>query len=138
MIGPPLAGVYAATKGAIESFSDSLRREVSHFGISVSIIEPCYVATNLLSFASSEAHTAIRTTTTTTIPLLNSDSSNKDNGNNNNYRELYAPLYSKQVEEVIKFCVQRASSPTVTSDAIEVISLSLTQTLSLLLLFKLN
>lgn len=146
--GPPLAGVYAATKGAIESFSDSLRREVAHFGISVSLIEPCYVATSLLSAASSESHTAVRQVPPPNDNQNNTQNNNKndnksdnkneknkksDNNNKKNkndakggdvivdYKKLYAPLYSSQVEAIIKFCVKRASSPQVTTDAIVVL-----------------
>jgi short-subunit dehydrogenase len=108
LLGPPLAGVYAATKGAIESFSDSLRREVAHFGISVSLIEPCYVATNLLSAATAETQSALKQTC--------SDSSDECSG----HRKLYAPFYSETIETIIKFCAKCASSPQVTTTAIEV------------------
>ena len=39
----PLNSMYAASKHAMESMSDALRREVAHMGISVSLIEPAYV-----------------------------------------------------------------------------------------------
>jgi NAD(P)-dependent dehydrogenase (short-subunit alcohol dehydrogenase family) len=41
----PLAGPYAASKHALEGVSDSLRRELRPWGISVSIIEPGAVVT---------------------------------------------------------------------------------------------
>jgi NAD(P)-dependent dehydrogenase (short-subunit alcohol dehydrogenase family) len=41
----PLAGPYAASKFALEAVSDSLRREVSRFGVKVSVIEPGGIAT---------------------------------------------------------------------------------------------
>ena len=41
----PLAGPYAASKFALEGLSDSLRREVSQFGIEVSLVEPGGVKT---------------------------------------------------------------------------------------------
>lgn len=37
---PPMLGVYAMSKYAIEAFSDGLRRELNTSGISVSLIEP--------------------------------------------------------------------------------------------------
>lgn len=39
----PLSSIYCATKSALESFSDALRREVDAFGISVSILKPGFV-----------------------------------------------------------------------------------------------
>ncbi len=44
----PMIGWYGASKQAVESLSDSLRREVKSFGISVSIIEPGAMATEFL------------------------------------------------------------------------------------------
>jgi NAD(P)-dependent dehydrogenase (short-subunit alcohol dehydrogenase family) len=42
---PPYFGPYAATKHALEAFTDSLRMELRHWGIGVSLIEPDAVAT---------------------------------------------------------------------------------------------
>ena len=42
-VSRPLNSMYAASKHAMESMSDALRREVAHMGISVSLIEPAYV-----------------------------------------------------------------------------------------------
>lgn len=117
--GPPLAGIYAATKGAIESFSDSLRREVAHFGISVSIIEPCYVATGLFSVASSSPSLSSEGHNTISHTNLPKETKN-DNNSVTDYRKLYYPLYSSQVEAIINFCVKRSSSPDVTTEAIKV------------------
>lgn len=44
-ISGPLNGPYAATKFALEAISESLRRELSHFGIQVVVIEPGYIDT---------------------------------------------------------------------------------------------
>jgi NAD(P)-dependent dehydrogenase (short-subunit alcohol dehydrogenase family) len=41
----PLAGVYNATKYALESLSDALRIELHQFGVNVSLIEPGYIKT---------------------------------------------------------------------------------------------
>ena len=42
----PLGGWYHASKFALEAISDSLRGEVSQFGIDVTIVQPGYVATD--------------------------------------------------------------------------------------------
>ena len=51
----PLLGAYAASKFALEGLTDSLRREVRHFGIEVSIIEPGGVATPIWDKSGAEA-----------------------------------------------------------------------------------
>lgn len=43
LVGNIKNAVYSASKFALEGFSDALRREVAHFGISVSVIEPAFV-----------------------------------------------------------------------------------------------
>ncbi len=43
----PFEGPYAISKYAIEAFSDSLRREISQFGIKVILIEPSKVKTEI-------------------------------------------------------------------------------------------
>jgi len=43
-VATPLEGPYAATKFALEAFSESLHYEVGHFGIRVVIVEPGYTA----------------------------------------------------------------------------------------------
>lgn len=45
-IAPQYLGWYNATKFAVEGYSDSLRREVSEFGIKVVVIEPGLIQTN--------------------------------------------------------------------------------------------
>lgn len=47
-VGLPASSVYAATKAAVISFSDSLRREVRSQGIHVTAFCPGFVATNFL------------------------------------------------------------------------------------------
>lgn len=42
----PLGGWYHASKFALEALSDSLRGEVSQFGIDVAVVQPSYVATD--------------------------------------------------------------------------------------------
>ena len=43
----PLAGVYGATKHAVEALSEALRFELGHFGVRVLLIEPGVIATGL-------------------------------------------------------------------------------------------
>ena len=43
----PYMGIYAATKHAIEGYSESLDHEVRQFGIRVSVVEPGFTRTNL-------------------------------------------------------------------------------------------
>ena len=49
LIGGQMASFYCATKFAIEGFSESLSKEVSPFGISVTIVEPGPFRTDFLS-----------------------------------------------------------------------------------------
>ena len=44
----PLSGVYAASKWALEAFSEAMDNELRHFGIRVIVVEPGYIATPLL------------------------------------------------------------------------------------------
>jgi NAD(P)-dependent dehydrogenase (short-subunit alcohol dehydrogenase family) len=44
-VAPPLDGMYSGTKFALEGMSEALMREVGHFGIKVSIIEPGFFQT---------------------------------------------------------------------------------------------
>ncbi len=43
----PYMGIYAATKHAIEGYSESMDHEVRQFGIRVSVVEPGFTRTNL-------------------------------------------------------------------------------------------
>jgi NAD(P)-dependent dehydrogenase (short-subunit alcohol dehydrogenase family) len=47
LIASPFMGIYAASKFAVEGLSDSLRREVQRFGVSVSVIEPGPIKTKI-------------------------------------------------------------------------------------------
>ncbi|MBO9667127.1 MAG: SDR family oxidoreductase [Bdellovibrio sp.] len=48
-IASPFLGPYCASKFAVRSFSDSLRREVGYFGVRVSLIEPGPIRTEIWS-----------------------------------------------------------------------------------------
>ena len=47
--GPPFLGFYAASKHALEGYSEVLRHEVAQFGISVSVVEPSATKTPINS-----------------------------------------------------------------------------------------
>ncbi len=47
-VGTPAAGVYCASKACSSLLSDSLRAEVAHLGIKVTVVEPGYFRTDLL------------------------------------------------------------------------------------------
>jgi NAD(P)-dependent dehydrogenase (short-subunit alcohol dehydrogenase family) len=44
-VAPPLDGMYAGTKFALEGLSEALMREVGHFGINVALVEPGFFST---------------------------------------------------------------------------------------------
>jgi NAD(P)-dependent dehydrogenase (short-subunit alcohol dehydrogenase family) len=52
LVGAPTAGIYGATKFAIEGFAEALAGEVAGFGIHVTLIEPGGYKTNFLSGSS--------------------------------------------------------------------------------------
>lgn len=45
MSATPLNGFYAATKHALEAISETMWRELRHFGVRVAVVEPGYIAT---------------------------------------------------------------------------------------------
>lgn len=51
LIPVPFEGFYAATKSALEGYTEALRHEVKSFGIKVSIIEPGFYKTNISAAA---------------------------------------------------------------------------------------
>lgn len=48
-ISSPFSGVYAASKFAVEAISDALRRELAVHGVSVSVVQPGYVKTQIIA-----------------------------------------------------------------------------------------
>ena len=56
-------GPYAGTKFALEAVSDSLRRELAPFGVSVVVVEPGAVRTEMLGRAIATAHELASTMT---------------------------------------------------------------------------
>ncbi|HEY6410909.1 MAG TPA: SDR family NAD(P)-dependent oxidoreductase [Ktedonobacteraceae bacterium] len=48
-VAPPYVGVYATSKFALEGLSEALREEVRPFGVDVSLVEPAFVKTHIVS-----------------------------------------------------------------------------------------
>ena len=48
-VAPPYSGVYATSKFALEGLSEALREEVRPFGVDVSLVEPSFVKTSIVS-----------------------------------------------------------------------------------------
>lgn len=48
LVARPYTSIYSGSKYAMEGFSDALRREIAHMGISVSVVEPAFVKTEIL------------------------------------------------------------------------------------------
>mmetsp|Transcript_119388 Transcript_119388/g.234583 ORF Transcript_119388/g.234583 Transcript_119388/m.234583 type:complete len:310 (-) Transcript_119388:44-973(-) len=48
-VSSPFSGAYAASKYAVEALSDSLRRELVEHGVSVSVVQPGYVRTQIIA-----------------------------------------------------------------------------------------
>lgn len=48
-VAPPYAGLYATSKFALEGLSEALSEEVRPFGVDVSLVEPAFVKTHIVS-----------------------------------------------------------------------------------------
>jgi len=110
---PPLQGTYAASKHAFEGFSDALRRELGpQFNISVSIVEPAYVTSNLqtTATATSQEH-ALSSSSTGCLDTSRGVTEE-------NMKAMYSKLYSSFNSKKVVFSVSMASSADVTSWAI--------------------
>ncbi len=49
IVSTPFSGMYAASKYAVEALSDALRRELLSHGVSVSVVQPGYVRTQIIA-----------------------------------------------------------------------------------------
>jgi hypothetical protein len=97
-IAPPLQGTYAASKHAFEGYSDALRRELLHFGISVSIVEPAYVLSNLQATATAGSGASMYHGVTA-----------------DKIKEDYSHLYNTSNSEAIVHNISLANPPDVTT-----------------------
>jgi NAD(P)-dependent dehydrogenase (short-subunit alcohol dehydrogenase family) len=59
-VAPPFLGVYAASKFAAEGMTEAWRAELRPFGISVSLVEPGFVRSNIVSNAPSHVIERVR------------------------------------------------------------------------------
>lgn len=98
LVGSPMSSIYVASKFAMEGFTDSLRREIAQFGISVSIIEPGYVKSSI--FATSEEESV--------VPEDKKEVVN----------QFYSQFYSEQAKQKRQKTLQLADDPKVTTNAI--------------------
>ena len=106
IIGGPMTSTYAASKHALESYSDSLRRELAPFNISVSVIQPGYIQSNIVNNS-------------------NRDSSNSEDEkkkiSSSIHKDVSCSLYDdmqKAVAEGDKTGVETGDPPIVSSEAI--------------------
>jgi NAD(P)-dependent dehydrogenase (short-subunit alcohol dehydrogenase family) len=100
-IGNPLSSVYSASKFALEGYSDTLRRELAHFGISVSVVEPAYVSTEIFEKSALKAEFAKQITA---VP--------------SEVKALYPFFHGETAEAKRIKQIERADPPTVTTAAI--------------------
>ena len=94
----PLASIYSASKWAMEALSDGLRRETLPMGISVSVIQPGYIKTDML--------TDIRSQITHEKDVTDS-------------QHLYTHIVNEKKINAIIEQIEQGSSPEVTTKVIE-------------------
>ena len=94
----PLASVYSASKWAMEALSDGLRRETLPMGISVSVIQPGYIKTDML--------TDIRSQITHEKDVTDS-------------QHLYTHIVNEKKINAIIEQIEQGSSPEITTKVIE-------------------
>lgn len=95
----PIDSVYSSSKHALEALSDSLRRELAHFNISISLIEPAFVKTEIFDRSQSAGE-----------EILSS-----------NYEQmisLYGKFYTQSKKDSYKHQISIAPDATITSEAI--------------------
>lgn len=104
IVARPLSSIYSASKFALEGFSDSLRREMIPFEVSVSVVQPAFVSTAIFEKgiqSSMDVFHNIRQQ----FP--------------NNSMAQYYENYIRESAEKKKAMTAKASDPIVTSVAIE-------------------
>ena len=101
-VATPLTGIYSASKFALEGFSDSLRREMLPFGVSVSLVQPAFVKSAIHTSDASASADLIKS------PEIFSE-----------MQKLYGRFFTADKESARALELETADEPTVTSDAIE-------------------
>lgn len=96
-------GGYSVSKFGVEAFSDSLRRELRHFGVKVSIIAPDFFKTKILN--STQLKENASNTWNNLPPNLKSD-----------YGEHYYHNYCKFIDEI---CSRSSTNLTIVTDCME-------------------
>lgn len=94
--------VYASTKFAMEAISDGLRRELSPYGVSISVIEPAYVKSQIFARVAEAS-------------LIYDTEHSTESGQS---KEIYAHLFTEKKLATKKKELSMADEPTVTSEVI--------------------
>ncbi|KAG8546059.1 hypothetical protein GDO81_019826 [Engystomops pustulosus] len=96
-------GGYCISKFGVEAFSDSLRRELKHFGVKVSIINPDFFKTEILN------STRLKENITNNWKKMSQNL-------RNDYGEHYYHNYCKFIEEI---CSRSSTKLTLVTDCME-------------------
>ncbi len=99
LIARSYSSMYTASKFAVEGFSDSLRREVAHMGISVSIVQPAFVKTPIFKTAADKKVVAVATLSEEQKSL---------------YADFFSPSYQEKYDKIF----EKADLPDVTTEVI--------------------
>jgi len=73
----PFVAVYAATKSALETWTEGMSYELNEFGVSIKTVVPAYMQTNFGNNAQIVSHQDYQEVFNKYITAMNSDSSNK-------------------------------------------------------------
>lgn len=120
-MGNPMNSVYVASKYAMGGFSDSLRREIAHFGISVSVVQPAYVKSAIFDTAKSAAvnleQIDKQASTARASPAADSTCDNAvQSQTQTHYGHFFSATELARLDEEVR---RDASEPIVVSEAIE-------------------
>jgi NAD(P)-dependent dehydrogenase (short-subunit alcohol dehydrogenase family) len=102
IVSNPCTSMYCASKRALEGYTDALRQEVQSLGVSVSIIEPAYVKSNLIG--------KVQETMSKVTP--------QEAQKNSEIEKLYHHLFTPEKRQKKLKTMTSGDSPQVTTDAI--------------------
>lgn len=68
LVSLPLSGIYSASKRALDALTDSLRRELAPFEVSVSVVQPAYVKTAIFTAPDREVNDVVKSAAQETYP----------------------------------------------------------------------